>query len=551
MLATFVIGLREGLEAALIVGIIAAFLKKNGRSLLPMWVGVVAGVGLSLAVGVTLKIIESGLNQGAQEGMETVIGAVAVVFVTGMILWMTTHARFLKKELESSTRDALGDGSARALVVMAFLAVLKEGFETAVFLLATFQASSNATFAATGAVLGLLASAGIGYGLYSGGVRINLARFFTVTSIFLVLVAAGLVVRALHTAHEAGWLVAGQQRTVDLSWLAPRGSIQSAVFTGVLGIPADPRVIEVVGWFCYLVPMVLILFWPAKHRLSARQGARLKLGIGSALVVAAAVLALAVPAPRLADQGPATLVDPGGAAVGSAVLVGGAVAVTVGSTASSIPVAGGRPGQHDGIPAMQVTQEVSSDTSSLPTGLTLTQLAALGGGRLPIGIQPQRNPGPFAATWSRTGSREVWVTGGQLLDVSQRDVVDLTLTGGGLPTSHTVNVSSGATLPDGSTPVSWSTDPAHGRAAAAAIQDLSSRQDEASFWRRVLPAGLALAALVLALNAWRVVRRERTRAAPVSTPHQTGSPSSAGPSSTDPVDAGRSGTDRKNTADVR
>ncbi|MEO7061222.1 MAG: FTR1 family protein, partial [Lapillicoccus sp.] len=124
MLATFVIGLREGLEAALVVGIIAAFLTKNGRSLLPMWVGVVAGIVISAGVGVILKVIESSLHQAAQEGMETVIGAVAVVFVTGMILWMTTHARFLKRDLEASARDALGDGTSRALVIMAFLAVL-------------------------------------------------------------------------------------------------------------------------------------------------------------------------------------------------------------------------------------------------------------------------------------------------------------------------------------------------------------------------------------------------------------------------------------------
>lgn len=529
MLATFVIGLREGLEAALIVGIVAAFLARNGRPLLPMWVGVIAGIVLSAGVGVTLKLIESSLDQSAQEGMETVIGAVAVVFVTGMILWMATHARFLKKDLESSAQDALGNGSSRALVLMAFLAVLKEGIETSVFLLATFQASTSAPLAASGAVLGILVSIGIGYGLYSGGVKVDLAKFFKVTSVFLVLVAAGLVVSALRTAFEAGWLVAGQQRTVDLAWLAPRGSIQSAVLTGVLGIPADPRIIEVIGWLCYLVPMVLILFWPARHRLSARQGARLRLGVGAVLVVGAAVLALAVPVPHLIDQGPVSLVDASGARVGSAVLVGGggagssggsgsrvsgsgSITVTIGSTTSSIPLSGGAAGQHDGIPATQLVQEVSSDTSSLPTSVTLTQLVALGGGRVPVGVQPQRNPGPFTATWSRTGSREVWVAQGQLLDVSQRDVVVLTVTGGGLPASRTVSIPAGTILPDGSTPGSWSTDPAHGQAAAAALQTLASRAAEASFWRRLLPAGMVIAALVLALNAWR---------SPSSTPRHT------------------------------
>ncbi|MEP6796823.1 MAG: iron uptake transporter permease EfeU [Lapillicoccus sp.] len=548
MLATFVIGLREGLEAALIVGIIAAFLTKNGRSLLPMWVGVVAGIVISAGVGVTLKVIESSLDQAAQEGMETVIGAVAVVFVTGMILWMTTHARFLKRDLEASARDALGDGTSRALVIMAFLAVLKEGFETSVFLLATFQASTNATLAATGAVLGVVVSAGVGYGLYSGGVRLNLARFFTGTSVFLVLVAAGLVVNAFRTAHEAGWLNAGQQHTLDLSWLAPRGSIQSAVLTGVLGIPADPRLLEVVAWLGYLVPMALILYWPATHRLSSRAGARLKLGIGALLVVGAAALALAVPAPRLTAQGPATLIDASGLVVGTAGLTADASAVTVtlGSNSISVPLSGGTPAQHDGIPATRVAQDVSADTSALPRSLTLAQLVTLGDGRLPVGISAQRNPGPFDVAWTRGGSREVWVAHGQLLDISQLDVVVLTLTGGGLPTSRTIGISSGTTLPDGSVSGAWSSDPAYGQATATSIQSLATREGEASFWRHTLPMGLLIAAVLLLLNGFRVLRR-------VPSPDPVPAPTSSPPTPTTEgasLDAA-STPDRRSTADVR
>ena len=109
MLPTLVIGLREGLEAALIVGIIAAFLRKNGKSLVPMWIGVTAAVVLSVAVGVVLAAVERALPQAGQEGMESVIGVVAVVFVTGMILWMNTHARGLKRELEAGASDAIRD----------------------------------------------------------------------------------------------------------------------------------------------------------------------------------------------------------------------------------------------------------------------------------------------------------------------------------------------------------------------------------------------------------------------------------------------------------
>ncbi len=143
MIATLVIGLREGLEATLIVGIIAAFLRRKPRSAHPDVDRRRRRGRLSIAVGFGLQLVEQALPQAEQEGMETVIGAVAVVFVTGMIVWMRTHARTLSKDLVASATAALGRGTAWALAGMAFLAVLKEGFETSVFLLATFQASAD------------------------------------------------------------------------------------------------------------------------------------------------------------------------------------------------------------------------------------------------------------------------------------------------------------------------------------------------------------------------------------------------------------------------
>ncbi len=270
MLATFIIGLREGLEAALIVGIIAAFLRRNGRSLTPMLIGVGAAVLLSLAVGIGLKLVEQSLPQAAQEGMEAIIGVVAIVFVTGMVVWMNTNARGLKRELESTAGEALGEGTSRALVVMAFLAVLKEGFETSVFLLATFSASTNAGLAATGAALGILASVVIGYGLFTGGMKLNLGKFFSYTSGFLLLVAAGLVVNTLGTMREAGWLNAGQQRTArPVLARTPRARCRAPCSPACSGIPPDPVLIQVVGWFAYLIPMALYLYWPKRHRPDA------------------------------------------------------------------------------------------------------------------------------------------------------------------------------------------------------------------------------------------------------------------------------------------
>ena len=271
MLPTFVIGLREGLEAALIVGIIAAFLGQQGRrdALRQVWAGTGIAVAICIGIAVLLQVISSNLPQRQQEGLETVVGALAVCMVTYMVMFMRKHARGLKGDLEGAAASALAAGSSRALVMMAFLAVLREGFETAVFLLATFHASGDAADSWIGAVLGILLAVVIGYGIYRGGVRLNLARFFRVTGLVLVVVAAGLVMTAFHTASEAGWLSAGQAQAFDLSWLVRPGTPLSSLLTGVLGIQPYPVWIEAAAWLAYLVPMIVIVAWPARRRRAA------------------------------------------------------------------------------------------------------------------------------------------------------------------------------------------------------------------------------------------------------------------------------------------
>ncbi len=265
MLATYVIGLREGLEAALIVGIVAAFLRQNGRTdaLRLVWLGVALAVAICAAVAIGLEVWSASLPQAQQEGLETIIGIAAVVMVTYMILWMRRHARGMKRHLETAAASALARGTAMALVGMAVLAVFREGFETAVFLLAAFNASGNAVLAGLGAVLGVVTASVIGYGIYRGGVRLNLNRFFRLTGVVLVFVAAGLVATALHTAHEAGWLNFGQTQVADLTWIVAPGSVVAALLTGVLGIQPQPVVIEVVGYLLYLIPMLIVVLWPA------------------------------------------------------------------------------------------------------------------------------------------------------------------------------------------------------------------------------------------------------------------------------------------------
>jgi high-affinity iron transporter len=264
VLPTFVIGLREGLEAALIVGIVAAFLVRQGRrdAVRQVWLGVGIAVAACVGIGVLLDLLERGLPQRAQESLETVIALAAVAMVSFMIVWMRSHARTLKRGLETAAADALAEGSARALAVMAFLAVLREGFETAVFLLATFQASTSRVSASLGALLGIAVAVGLGYGIYRGGTRINMKRFFTVTSVVLVVVAAGLLMSAAHSAHEAGWISTGQASPVDLGWLVQPGTAWSSVVTGVLGIQPRPTVAEIVVWLAYLAPMLAVVLRP-------------------------------------------------------------------------------------------------------------------------------------------------------------------------------------------------------------------------------------------------------------------------------------------------
>jgi high-affinity iron transporter len=280
MIPTFVITLREGVEASLIVGIIAAFLVKEGRrdALRQMWLGIAIAVALCVGAAVLLEVIGSELPQKQQEGLETIVGLIAVSAVTYMIIWMRRNARGIKAALEGDAASALAAGSTMALVGMAFLSVLREGLETSVFLLAAFQNATDTTAAGFGAVLGLIAAVAIGLGLYRGGVRINLTRFFRITGLVLVFVAAGLMATAAHTAHEAGWINSLQGQALNLSWLVKPGTVSGSLLTGMLGLQPLPTVIEASVYVLYAVPMALYVLWPQslrlrRDRIAARQTA--------------------------------------------------------------------------------------------------------------------------------------------------------------------------------------------------------------------------------------------------------------------------------------
>ena len=266
MLPTFVIGLREGLEASLIVGIIAAFLIQRGerRALRPVWLGIAVALAICAAVAIALEAVGRSLPLREREALEGTLALVAIAGVTYMVVWMRRHSRDLRRTLETHAESALATGSVFALVAMAFFAVLREGLETAVFMLSAFQSSSDPAATGTGAVLGVVVAVGLGYAIYRGGVRINLSRFFRVTGFVLVLVAAGLLATAAHEFAEAGVLTVFQQPAIDLSWLVQPGSVRAALLTGLLGFQPVPTVAEVGLWLLYAVPMSLYVLWPQR-----------------------------------------------------------------------------------------------------------------------------------------------------------------------------------------------------------------------------------------------------------------------------------------------
>lgn len=270
MLPSFVIGLREGLEAALIVGIIAAFLVTRGRGLRPMWLGVALAIALCASLAVTFTVVGSQLSLKARETAEGVLSLVAVAGVTYMIVWMRRHSRELKGQLETRAALALSAGSGLALAFMAFFAVLREGLETAIFLLAAFQQTADPLVAGLGALIGVVVAVGLGYGIYRGGVRIDMARFFKVTGVVLVFVAAGLLASAVHEFAEAGVLTVGQSAALDLSWLVSPGSVQASLITGMFGLQPVPTVAEVFVWLAYVVPMTVYILKPARRTETAR-----------------------------------------------------------------------------------------------------------------------------------------------------------------------------------------------------------------------------------------------------------------------------------------
>nr|WP_314466036.1 iron uptake transporter permease EfeU [uncultured Novosphingobium sp.] len=266
MLIPFLVMLREGIEAALIVGIVASYLHHaNRKDLMPaIWVGVLLACALSLFAGAALQFAAAEFPQKQQELFEGVVGLVAVVMLTSMVFWMRRAARSIKSELHASLDRALAreSGPAWALITMVFLAVAREGLESVFFLLAIFQ-QSRGWEAPVGALIGIAASVAIGIGLYKGGIRLDLRRFFRFTGVFILLVGAGLLAGVLRKFHEAGIWNGLQTVVVDLSETLPMDGPVGAVLAGLLGYQAVPVLGEVIVYVAFLAVSLFWFFRPA------------------------------------------------------------------------------------------------------------------------------------------------------------------------------------------------------------------------------------------------------------------------------------------------
>ena len=260
MLATFFLMLREGLEAALIVGIIAAYLVKIGRrDALPKIVtGVVAAVGLSIGLGLVITLTIEKLPLVVQETLEGIAALLAVGVLTWMLFWMRRQGRAIKGELEHGVDLALSQGSTRALVALAFLAVVREGVETVLFMIPILSFNGTGIDIVLGGVAGLAISVAAGWAIFAAGVRINLRRFFTVTGTILIFVAAGLVAFAIAEFGEAGLFV-NSGAAFDLNRVLPDNGPIGSVLRGLFGYRSAPTPLEVIGYVAYLLP-VLFLF---------------------------------------------------------------------------------------------------------------------------------------------------------------------------------------------------------------------------------------------------------------------------------------------------
>jgi high-affinity iron transporter len=272
-------GLREGVEAALIVSIVLAYLAKTGnqRYFGRIWAGSGAAIALSVVVGIVLFVTIQGLEEPAEQIFEGIATLLAAAVVTWMLFWMRRTAANIKGELQAGVDRALTEGGIFGLAVLAFTAVIREGLETSLFLLGQVTAASEADAGAAstlvGAVIGIAIAIALGYGFYRGARVINLQTFFRWTGIALIFIAAGLVSYATHELVEAGWIGVGTTPAFDISSVLPHSGdpaevgpivIVGQLLRALFGYSSSPEWVTLIVWVAYLSIVLWLYTRPIK-----------------------------------------------------------------------------------------------------------------------------------------------------------------------------------------------------------------------------------------------------------------------------------------------
>ena len=253
MFANFMIGLREGLEAALIIGILIAYLKKTERMQhVPKVVfGILAAITTAVLAGLALSTIDEHASETLEITITGITSLLAVVFVTWMVFWMAKTARHLSREIQSKIDSAL-ETSGLALFTIAYLTVVREGVETSIFLWTAAKTTGEGQFAWLGAFAGLAASSILGYWIYKGMLKINLGRFFKYTGTYLLVLTAGILEYAIGEFTELGW-IPETQTAFDLTFITPVDSPIETFLSAAIAYNPTPSMIQAFAWFAFLI----------------------------------------------------------------------------------------------------------------------------------------------------------------------------------------------------------------------------------------------------------------------------------------------------------
>ena len=257
MLSTFLIALREGLEAALIVGILVAYLVKTDRKrlLAPLWTGVTVAIVASFAFGGFLSFTSAELTPRGEEFFAGTTSFLAVGFVTAMVFWMQRAARGLRDELHGKVDSAVTTG-AIGIAITAFFAVAREGLETALFIYTNFKTVADTRSSAMGLILGFALAISLGYLIFKSAIKLDLSKFFRYTGVALVVVAAGVLSYGVHEFQELGWLPGGESYAWDVSSLIPKDSLLGATLGGLVGFDNTTSWLQLGIWAIYLTTVI-------------------------------------------------------------------------------------------------------------------------------------------------------------------------------------------------------------------------------------------------------------------------------------------------------